>query len=1101
MAIAGMPGLGKTTLAKSVYNEGAIDVYFNQKLWVCVSDTFNVNSILAAMLELLSGKVATTSQQALLTGLREKLSGIRYFLVLDDVWNEESEKWERLMSCLSKLNSAPGSKIIVTTRSGIVASLTETLPRPKLDLLSTDECWSILKHASCSDGSLERIGREIAKKCEGLPLMAQVLGGILRSKKTPAEWSEVKDNRIWDLPKTEDRIMSVLKLSFDNLESPALKQCFSYCSAFKKDAMMERDDLIQLWMAQGFLHPSEKSNLEMEDIGNEYFDILFQRSLFQDAILDDDGIVIGCKMHDLIHDLAERVSETGSMMRDFQKYTDVATPIIERIPEGSSGKLRSLFSNAEALPGNMLPWFKALHVLKLYGAYIIQELPSSIEELKRLRYFDISFTKIKRLPNSIGKLYNLQTLRARCYGLEEFPKDVQNLINLRHVYCDKGIKFPAGVLGRLTLLRTLPYEVKGREIEELAALNQLKGELIICNLEDVRNGDEASKAKLEEKKKVRHFLFEWTENRSTTNNNEEDVLEGLQPHSELERLEIKYFMGTKFPSWMIKLRNLKQIELKGCNRCEKVPTLGHLPHLTVVRIKGLDNLKCVGEEIYGNGVFPALKELHIRNCKELIEWMEAPEQVMVFPRLEKLEIEDCPKLRKAHYIFGCRASLRKLAVYSCSSLQSIPDLHSFTSLRELIFENCERLESLVSSGPVSVVELLTIKGCSGLQSIPDLNLFPSLLKLSIESCERLESLVSSGPVSVVELIIINAPNLESLCLDNLTSLSALEFRNCGKVKYLPTGLLSNYANFKKLVLELDLQSIPALQSLGSSGPQLPASLVELKIRNAPNLESLPSLDNLTSLSKLVIVNCGKLKYLPTGLHCCTSLKTLELGEFWEELDSFPYFHLETGSSQPHKLILTGWPKLKSLPQQIQDFTSLTSLVIHKFDGVEALEDWLGNLTSLTSLMIWSCKKLMYLPSVEAMHRLTKLQTLEIWRCPLMKERCTKDSGPEWPKISHIPDILRIRLVYPSPFSCHQFCDQTADRLTLCVQRIRNSSNFDSEEMYLSHGVQVFLNGIGQSWNSGRNSCLHRAIHLVSVSTNLALKPVWPESSTFQLMRS
>ncbi|CAB4263041.1 unnamed protein product [Prunus armeniaca] len=173
MAIAGMPGLGKTTLAKSVYNEGAIDVYFNKKLWVCVSDTFNVNSILAAMLELLSGKVATTSQQALLTGLREKLSGKRYFLVLDDVWNEESEKWERLMSCLSKLNSAPGSKIIVTTRSGIVASLTETLPRPKLDLLSTDECWSILKHAACSDGSLERIGREIANKCEGLPLMAQ----------------------------------------------------------------------------------------------------------------------------------------------------------------------------------------------------------------------------------------------------------------------------------------------------------------------------------------------------------------------------------------------------------------------------------------------------------------------------------------------------------------------------------------------------------------------------------------------------------------------------------------------------------------------------------------------------------------------------------------------------------------------------------------------------------------------------------------------------------------------------------------------------------------------------------------------------------------
>ncbi|KAH0992691.1 hypothetical protein GBA52_004174 [Prunus armeniaca] len=1007
MAIVGMAGLGKTTLAKSVYNDDS--KYFEKRMWVCVSDPFNINVILICMLESLNPSKATVreNQDALLKYLEEELRAKRYLLVLDDVWNEDSEKWESLMSYLSKLNSAPGSKIIVTTRSGIVASLTETLPRPELKLLSTDECWSILKHAACSDGSsdiplgLERIGQEIAKNCEGLPLMAKVLGGILCSKKTPVEWSKVKDNRIWDLPKTGDRIMSVLKLSFDNLESPALKQCFSYCSAFIKDEVMERDDLIQLWMAQGFLHPfAEKSNLEMEDIGNEYFDILFQSSLFQNATVDDDGIVTKCMMHDLVHDLAERVSESGSMMRDFPEIQDVATSsIIERIPEGSSGKLRSLVWNAEALPGNMLPWFKALRVLKLCGPYI-EELPSSIGKLKHLRYLDISFTNIKRLPNSIGKLYNLQTLRATYCDLEEFPKDVQNLINLRHVYCDKETKFPTGVLGRLTSLRKLPYsyedyKVMGREIVELAALNQLKGKLIICNLEDVRNGDEASKAKLEEKKKVRHFIFEWTENRSTTNNNEEDVLEGLQPHSELERLEIKYFMGTKFPSWMIKLGNLKQIMLEGCNRCEKVPTLGHLPHLTVVWIKGMDNLKCVGE---ADSHLPSLKELEIRYCEKLT----------------------CI----AHYIFGCCASLRKLAVYSCSSLQSIPDLHSFTSLCELTIECCERLESLVSSGPVSVVELLTIEGCSDLQSIPDLNLFPSLRVLSIESCERLESLVSSGPVSLVELLTIKGcSGLQSIPDLNLfPSLCELSIESCERLESLVSSGPVSVVELLTIKGCSGLQSIPALsyltslrqliiedcgrvRSLGSSGPQLPASLVELKIRNAPNLESLPSLDNLTSLSELVIVNCGKLKYLPTGLHCCASLNTLVLGSFWEELDSFPDFHLETGSSQLQTLILTGWPKLKSLPQQIQDFTSLTYLVIHKFDGVEALEDWLGNLTSLDHLDIRSCKKLMYLPSVEAMQRLTKLQTLIIWECPLLKERCTKDSGPEWPKISHIPHIL------------------------------------------------------------------------------------------------
>ncbi|PQQ05560.1 putative disease resistance protein RGA1 [Prunus yedoensis var. nudiflora] len=136
------------------------------------------------MLESLNPSKATVreNQDALLKYLEEKLEEKRYLLVLDDVWNEDSEKWERLMSCLSKLNSAPGSKIIVTTRSGRVASLTETLPRPKLDLVSTNECWSILKHAAYSDGSsdiphdLERIGREIAKKCDGLPLMAKIIG-------------------------------------------------------------------------------------------------------------------------------------------------------------------------------------------------------------------------------------------------------------------------------------------------------------------------------------------------------------------------------------------------------------------------------------------------------------------------------------------------------------------------------------------------------------------------------------------------------------------------------------------------------------------------------------------------------------------------------------------------------------------------------------------------------------------------------------------------------------------------------------------------------------------------------------------------------------
>ena len=128
------------------------------------------------------------------------------------------------------------------------------------------------------------------------------------------------------------------------------------------------------------------------------------------------------------------------------------------------------------------------------------------------------------------------------------------------------------------------------------------------------------------------------------------------------------------------------------------------------------------------------------------------------------------------------------------------------------------------------------------------------------------------------------------------------------------------------------------------------------------------------------------------------LKRLEIGAFWEELDSFPDFQVP---SQLEELELCGWPKLKSLPQQIQHLTSLTSLAISLFDGVETLPEWFCNLTSLTLLEIRHCANLLYLPTVEAMQRLTKLLALVIHSCPQLKERCAKDSGPEWPKISRI----------------------------------------------------------------------------------------------------
>uniref|UniRef100_A0A7N2MVS6 Uncharacterized protein n=1 Tax=Quercus lobata TaxID=97700 RepID=A0A7N2MVS6_QUELO len=98
--------------------------------------------------------------------------------------------------------------------------------------------------------------------------------------------------------------------------------------------------------------------------------------------------------------------------------------------------------------------------------------------------------------------------------------------------------------------------------------------------------------------------------------------------------------------------------------------------------------------------------------------------------------------------------------------------------------------------------------------------------------------------------------------------------------------------------------------------------------------------------------------LPGGLDCLTRLKTLKVGAFCEELDAIPSLsfiqHLQKSLEN---LELIGWTKVNSLPDEIQCFTALKRLEIWNFDGMEALPEWLGNLSSLQMLCYCYCKNL------------------------------------------------------------------------------------------------------------------------------------------------
>ncbi|KAM5559901.1 putative disease resistance protein RGA3 [Rosa sericea] len=154
LAIVGMAGLGKTTVAKSVYNDSEIGRYFQQKVWMCISTTFEVEHILSQILEYLdAGKSVLKGKAAILTGLQKNLEGKRYLLVLDDVWNEDLQKWDDLRTSLLSIRGTEGSSIIVTTRKVKVAKIMETLPRYDLTKLSDDDCWLILKNKAVSTRS------------------------------------------------------------------------------------------------------------------------------------------------------------------------------------------------------------------------------------------------------------------------------------------------------------------------------------------------------------------------------------------------------------------------------------------------------------------------------------------------------------------------------------------------------------------------------------------------------------------------------------------------------------------------------------------------------------------------------------------------------------------------------------------------------------------------------------------------------------------------------------------------------------------------------------------------------------------------------------
>jgi Leucine-rich repeat (LRR) protein len=1030
--IVGMGGIGKTTLAKLVYKDKRVKEYFDLQAWVCVSDEFDVLRVTKTIIEEVGLSTnADKNLNLLQVALQEKLMGKKFLLVLDDVWNEDKAKWEVLSNPLK--SGVQGSMVIVTTRNEDVASIVRTVPTHQLKKLGEENCWSLFaKHAFHDYNSnecpeLEVIGRQIVKKCEGLPLAAKTIGGLLQFKLDVDEWKRILKSELWDSPIDETNILPALNLSYKYLPS-YLKQCFAYCSIFPKDHVFEKDQVVLLWMAEGFL--KETRNRRMEEVGEDYFLALASRSLLEQSSDNKSGFV----MHDLVNDLAKFVSgqftnrlevdhahEIVNKTRhfsyfrrghdNFKKFESLyeATRLHTFLPLELSPD-HSYFFLTKRVPFDLLPKLRCLRVLSLSHYQNIIELPESIGKIKHLRYLNLSSTAIKWLPDSICKLYNLQTLNlSGCKDLSVLPREMRKLSNLRHLdISGTAIKEMPMQLGRLKRLQTLTKFIvskhSGASIEELGNFANLRGKLSILKLQNVVSPTDALKACLKDRKYLEELVLEWNALDSNILECQRSILDNLQPHSNLKSLTINNYGAESLPDWVghHSFSKIAFLRLKNCKHCRNLPPLGQLHSLQYLSVVGFEGVVKVGREFYGSDSssvkpFGALKVLKFKQMLKWEEWSSFGIEIEggAFSQLEELYIGFCPKLTGGLPVH--LPSLAKLGIHKCpqlvASLPRAPAVHKLQlrhcnevllkelpiGLRKLNIEGFDALESLLEEivHSNSSLQELTISNCMKLELPTHLD-FSSLERLSLEICDSLESFPLDLFPKLYYINISECKNLESFTVSEQRGRDSVTL-------HITITHCPNFVSFPEGgICAPDLTyfcvcSCASLRSLPEKMHMLLPSCKTFTVINCPQVELLPEGGFPSNLKALYVENCEKLiaGRMGWGLQTLLSVRYLYLCGKYEDVESFP----EPGllPSCLIGLTITGFSNMKSLDKK-----------------------GLQHLTSLQELWVINCPKLKCIPK-EGLS--ASLSVIRIDYCPLLKKRWQSKKEKERRKIPDVDHIL------------------------------------------------------------------------------------------------
>ncbi|CAI9113149.1 OLC1v1013697C1 [Oldenlandia corymbosa var. corymbosa] len=687
VSIVGMPGLGKTMLAKKVYEDLSIVLHFHVQSWCTISQVYNKRSLL---IEILSGlvnfedKYSEMDEDDLSLMLYQQLKGRKYFIILDDIWDLGA--WVSLSSSFP--NDVNGSRILLTSRHHNVAFEIKPDREPHhLRLLHIDESWELMQKII---GVKERLppelfacGMEIVQDCSGLPLMILVVAGLL-SNMNPNTWEEVRESLKKGTLSLAEKCTESIELSYSYLPDH-LKDCFLYFGAFGEDKQIPVRKLLQIWIAEGFVQKNGRGY--SEDVAEGYMRELIQRNLIMVGKKGSRGTVKTCIIHDMLRDFCiAKCNEEHFLhqLRGYEPGKSVDPSILYRLHLCSRmredfaesrllcPRLHTLFlvvdNDVLNLPRNMFlncdhdvlnsrRWYsllyrfkqsKLLRVLDLRMCYTGSSFPVVIESLVHLRYLalQIAGTGLK-LPPSIGNLLNLETLIILTTGNIWLPDTIWNMKSLKHL-CVTGW-FAHWILPDSFL--------EGRS--NLENLRTLSAALFISDITTMEV--------MRKFPNIRRLKYRCINSMSS------EII-ALDFLSQLESLTISDHqtsgdLNFQFP------QNLKKLTLANLHLpWSKISSFDRLPNLEVLKLQ--DNA-FTGEnwDLVEEGTFPKLRFLKLEGL-DLARWTDSNES---FPCLEKLVLVSCHHLEELPSSLAQSSTLQMIEVKNCkhvaASINQIQEEH------------------------------------------------------------------------------------------------------------------------------------------------------------------------------------------------------------------------------------------------------------------------------------------------------------------------------------------------------------------------------------------------------------------------------------------